>query len=35
MHGTKTGMLAADEEIRTSGAALIEYLQKEYHLENE
>ena len=35
MHGTKTGMLAADMEIKTAGAALIEYLQKEYHLESE
>jgi hypothetical protein len=35
MHGTKTGILRADEEIKTAGAGLIEYLQKEYHLENE
>jgi hypothetical protein len=35
MHGTKTGILAADDEIRTAGAELIEYLQREYHLENE
>jgi hypothetical protein len=35
MHGTKTGILAAAEQIKTSGTELIEYLKKEYHLENE
>lgn len=35
MHGTKFGMLVADEEIKKTGAELIEYLQKEYHLESE
>ncbi|HLK30956.1 MAG TPA: hypothetical protein VKT28_20430 [Puia sp.] len=35
MHGTKIGTLTADEEIRKAGAELIEYLQKEYHLESE
>jgi hypothetical protein len=35
MHGTKKGILEADTEIKTAGAKLIEYLQKEYHLENE
>jgi len=35
MHGTKKGILGADEEMKKSGEALIEYLQKEYHLENE
>jgi hypothetical protein len=35
MHGTKKGILGADEEIKMAGAELIEYLQKEYHLENE
>ena len=33
MHGTKKGILGADEEIKTAGSELIEYLQKEYHLE--
>lgn len=33
MHGTKKGMLGADEELKIAGAELIEYLQKEYHLE--
>ncbi len=35
MHGTKKGILGADEEIRIAGAELIEYLRKKYHLENE
>jgi hypothetical protein len=35
MHGTKTGTLVADEEIKVAGAELIDYLQKEYHLEND
>jgi len=35
MHGTKKGILEADEEIKKSGAQLIDYLQKEYHLEKE
>ena len=33
MHGTKKGVLGADEELKITGAELIEYLQKEYHLE--
>jgi hypothetical protein len=33
MHGTKKGVLTTDEELKTSGAELIEYLEKEYHLE--
>ncbi|MBC7587075.1 MAG: hypothetical protein H7178_01855 [Chitinophagaceae bacterium] len=33
MHGTKKGVLGADEELKIAGAELIEYLQKEYHLE--
>jgi hypothetical protein len=33
MHGTKKGILGADEEIKAAGAELIDYLQKEYHLE--
>ena len=33
MKGTKKGRLDADEEIKKSGAGLIDYLQKEYHLE--
>ena len=32
MHGTKKGILGADEELKTAGSELIEYLQKEYHL---
>ena len=32
MHGTKKGVLEADEELKNTGAELIEYLQKEYHL---
>jgi len=32
MHGTKRGMLVADEELKIAGAELIKYLQKEYHL---
>jgi hypothetical protein len=35
MHGTKKGILGSDEEIKKSGAGLIEYLQKEYHLKSE
>ena len=35
MHGTKKGILGADEELKTAGAELIEYLQKEYHLKDE
>ena len=30
MHGTKTGILKNDEEMKIAGAELIEYLQKEY-----
>ena len=33
MHGTKKGILGADKEIKIAGAALIDYLQKEYHME--
>jgi hypothetical protein len=33
MHGTKKGILGADEEIKAAGAELIDYLEKEYHLE--
>ena len=33
MHGTKKGMLKADEELKMAGAELIAYLQNEYHLE--
>ena len=33
MHGTKKGILANAAILKTSGAELIEYLQKEYHLE--
>jgi len=33
MHGTKKGVLTADEELKAGGAELIEYLQKEYRLE--
>jgi len=32
MHGTKQGILGADEELKVAGAELIEYLEKEYHL---
>ncbi|MEP6676987.1 MAG: hypothetical protein ABJA78_17625 [Ferruginibacter sp.] len=33
MHGTKKGVLNSEEEIKNAGAKLIDYLQKEYHLE--
>lgn len=33
MHGTKEGILGVDRELMASGAELIKYLQKEYHLE--
>jgi len=33
MHGTKKGILGVAEELKIAGAELIEYLQKEYHLE--
>lgn len=33
MNGTKKGILGADEELKIAAADLIEYLQKEYHLE--
>ena len=33
MHGTKTGMTGAAEELKVAGAEFLEYLQKEYHLE--
>jgi hypothetical protein len=32
MHGTKDGILGADEELKITGSELIEYLQKEYNL---
>ena len=35
MHGTKKGVLNADEKLKIAGSELIRYLQKEYHLENE
>lgn len=35
MHGTKKGVLDADEKMKQAGAALIDFLQKEYHLKNE
>ena len=33
MHGTKRGILATAGQLKVAGAELIEYLQKEYHLE--
>lgn len=33
MHGTKKGILGADEELKRAGAKLIDYLQSTYHLE--
>ena len=33
LHGTKKGILGADEKLKIAGAELIEYLQREYHLE--
>ena len=33
MHGTKKGIVGAAEELKTTGSELIEYLQKEYHME--
>jgi hypothetical protein len=33
MHGTKEGILVSDEQLRKAGTELIEYLEKEYHLE--
>jgi hypothetical protein len=35
MHGTKKGILGADEDIKKSGGKLIDYLQKEYRLKDE
>jgi polyphosphate kinase len=35
MHGTKKGVLDADEKMKKSGEELIGFLQKEYHLKNE
>jgi hypothetical protein len=35
MHGTKKGILDADEVIKKSGASLIDYLEKQYHLRDE
>jgi hypothetical protein len=34
LHGTKKGIVANAEEIKTSGAALLKYLEDEYHFEN-
>ncbi len=33
MHGTKKGILGNDEALKITGANLINYLEKEYHLE--
>lgn len=33
MHGTKKGVLDADEKMKKAGAELIDFLQKEYHLQ--
>jgi hypothetical protein len=33
LHGTKKGVLGVDEELKAAGVELIEFLQKEYHLE--
>ncbi len=33
MHGTKKGILGADEGLKAAGSELIEYLEKEYHFE--
>jgi hypothetical protein len=33
MHGTKKGILEVAGQLKIAGAELIEYLQKEYHLE--
>ena len=33
MHGTKNGVLGNEEKLKTVGAELINYLQKEYHME--
>ena len=33
MHGTKNGILGNEEKLKTAGAELINYLQKEYHME--
>ena len=33
MHGTKNGVLGNEEKLKTAGAELINYLQKEYHME--
>lgn len=35
MYGTKTGILSADKDIKSTFATLITYLQNEYHLDNE
>jgi hypothetical protein len=35
MHGTKKGVLDADEKMKQAGAELIDFLQKEYHLKNQ
>ncbi len=35
MHGTKKGVLSADEEIEKAGSELIQYLKQEYHLKEE
>src|ERR1044071_1683198 len=33
MHGTKQGILGGDEELKKAGLELIDYLEKEYHLD--
>ena len=33
MHGTKKGILGGAKELKTAGSELLEYLEKEYHLE--
>jgi polyphosphate kinase len=35
MHGTKKGVLDADEKMKQAGAELIDFLKKEYHLKDE
>ena len=33
MHGTKKGTLTADNELKNIGTELLDYLQKEYHIQ--
>lgn len=35
LHGTKSGIMGADQKIKDAGADLIAYLQKTYHLDDE